>query len=199
MSCNGFENFSLGEWSQQQFEAHCQTCEECRLAVQKDTELLNLSHTLKADIAAPSLWTRIESELQNESPYIQASDNYRWIFRMAALVLLSVGLGFIIHQSWSTNNSALLAESALEKVERQEQHYEQAIAELEKAVAPHFSQLDQELMLLYRDRLETIDEQIEQCKEALDMNPANAHIRRYLLAALQDKKETLKEIIKLKV
>ena len=26
------------------------------------------------------------------------------------------------------------------------------------------------------------------------MNPANAHIRRYLLAALRDKKETLKEI-----
>ena len=52
-----------------------------------------------------------------------------------------------------------------------------------------------ELMLLYRDRLETIDDQIEQCREALSENPANAHIRRYMLAALQDKKETLKELL----
>jgi hypothetical protein len=52
-----------------------------------------------------------------------------------------------------------------------------------------------ELMLLYRDRLETIDDQIEQCREALSENPGNAHIRRYMLAALQDKKQTLKELL----
>jgi hypothetical protein len=52
-------------------------------------------------------------------------------------------------------------------------------------------------MLLYRDRLETIDAQIARCQEALAENPSNAHIRRYLLAALQDKKETLRELAQL--
>ena len=64
---------------------------------------------------------------------------------------------------------------------------------------PKFSQLDFELMLLYQDRLETIDSQIERCKDALENNPANAHIRRYLLAALQDKKEMLREILEIEV
>jgi hypothetical protein len=54
---------------------------------------------------------------------------------------------------------------------------------------------DLNLQLLYRDKLETINRQIIACKEALEVNPANAHIRRYLFMALQDKKETLKEII----
>jgi hypothetical protein len=54
------------------------------------------------------------------------------------------------------------------------------------------------MMLLYRDKLETIDAQIERCKEALALNPASAHIRRYLLAALQDKKGTLAELLSYK-
>ena len=82
-----------------------------------------------------------------------------------------------------------------QKVERQEQQYEAAISELQAVVAPRLAQMDQELMLLYRDRLETIDTQIMQCKEALAVNPANAHIRSYLLTALRDKKEALKEIM----
>ena len=56
--------------------------------------------------------------------------------------------------------------------------------------------LDLNLALLYRDKLETIDSQIERCKDALQDNPANTHIRRYLLAALDDKKQTLREILR---
>lgn len=59
---------------------------------------------------------------------------------------------------------------------------------------PQYKQMDMELHLLYRDRLETIDRQITLCKNAIDLNPANAHIRKYMMMALKDKKETLKEI-----
>jgi hypothetical protein len=50
------------------------------------------------------------------------------------------------------------------------------------------------MMALYRERLETIDAQIERCRRALELNPASAHIRRYMLAALQDKTLTLIQI-----
>jgi hypothetical protein len=69
-----------------------------------------------------------------------------------------------------------------------------AIEELEKQTIPRMASMNIELMLLYRDRLETIDDQIKRCREALSENPANTHIRRYMLAALQDKKETLMEL-----
>jgi hypothetical protein len=87
--------------------------------------------------------------------------------------------------------------AALEKVEQKEREYAAAIAELERVTSSQMAKLDLELMLLYRDRLETIDAQIARCREALATNPGNAHIRRYLLAALQDKTETLRELAKL--
>jgi hypothetical protein len=126
---------------------------------------------------------------------------YRWrlfpAFGAAVLFLLivSVGLYFLLNQK--TGEPRLLAEKALIKVEKKENEYMEAIVELEERVLPKMAGLDLELMLLYRDRLETIDDQITRCKEALAENPANAHIRHYLLAALQDKRETLSEILEL--
>ena len=78
-----------------------------------------------------------------------------------------------------------------------EKEYEKAIAELEKLTIPLVANADTDLMLLYRDKLETIDIQIERCKEALKHNGADAHIRRYLLTAYQDKKETLIELLEI--
>ena len=198
MACDGFEKYTRGEWTTEEFNSHIQHCDECLRAVERDEKVLTMVSSLKKEVTAPLLWSRIESEL-TAAARLRQSDNYRWILRIAALLVLVFGVGVIVFQNRPVPDSGLLAESALKKVERQEQHYERAIRELERAVIPHLSQLDQELMLLYRDRLETIDAQIEQCKEALAVNPANAHIRRYLLAALQDKKETLKEISKLHV
>ena len=195
MSCNGFVKYNLGEWPEERFLSHVQTCAECRQAIEEDARLLDLSRSLKADIEAPFLWSRIESEVGKISDRKRGGDSYRWVYRIAALLLLSVGLLLVSRFFRQPSDSGLLANSALSRVEAQEKEYEAAIRQLEKVVSPRLSRLDQELMLLYRDRLETIDTQIEQCKEALAANPANAHIRRYLLAALKDKKETLNEIM----
>ena len=194
MSCSGFEKYQLGEWSEGEFEAHRQTCDECRVALERDKKLIQEAAQLKINVEVHGLWGRIENELQKESGSIKRLDNYRWVWRIAAVLVLALGIGFVIRSVNRSADSGLLADSALKRVEAQEKAYEAAIDDLEKIIAPKLSSLDQELMLLYRDRLETIDAQIEHCKEALAMNPANAHIRRYLLAALRDKKETLKEI-----
>ena len=196
MTCSGIEKYYTGKWTQEQFQAHIKTCAECRTTFEKDKKLLNLSRSLKKDIQEPFLWNRSESDLlQNKDSRPRASDNYQWFFKIAALLVIATGIGLTVYFQNPKTESGLLAQSALEKVQARERQYEAAIEELEETVLPQMSQLDQELMLLYRDRLETIDQQIEQCKEALAMNPANAHIRRYLLAALRDKKETLKELM----
>ena len=56
---------------------------------------------------------------------------------------------------------------------------------------------DTDIYLLYRDKLEVIDSQLALYREGLKESPGNAHIRRYYLAALQDKKNTLKEILQI--
>jgi hypothetical protein len=177
------------------------TCPECREAYERDRILLGMSRSLKAEVKAPDLWGRIESDLRNQR---NSRIGRLWkssIFRVAAILMLGFILGLSLMLGLKDDrdelSSGLLSESVLKNVEVRQTAYESAIKELEAVASSRLVALDQELMFLYRDRLEVIDEQIEQCRDALATNPANAHIHQYLLAALQDKQETLKEIMNL--
>ncbi len=111
----------------------------------------------------------------------------------AALALVAVGLAawFLFIRPSPGTGSGLMADAALARVETEEREYAAAIEALEAKAGPKLAEMDFSLMALYRDRLETIDAQIERCREAIDRNPWNAHIRKYMLAALQDKRNTL--------
>lgn len=114
--------------------------------------------------------------------------------KLAAMLLIAVLVGVYFLLLKPADSSGLLSEKALKKVEKLEAAYMDAIAELEAVVEPCMEKLNIELALNYRDRLEAINEQIKRCKKELKENPGNRHIRRYLLAALQDKQQTLSEI-----
>ena len=203
MSCHKFKKYELGKIDEEEFKDHLKSCATCQAEMKQDAWLMSLAKSLKQPVKAPYLWGRIENTLKEEEKVWEGTPvkGYRWrlfpAFGAAVLFLMiiSVGLYFLLGQK--TGEPGLLAEKALIKVEKKENEYLQAIGELEERVLPKMASLNLELMLLYRDRLETIDDQINRCKEALGENPANAHIRRYLLAALQDKKETLSEILEL--
>jgi len=204
MSCEEYQNFELGKTDESNFQTHLKNCAECQKLVQQDEQLLGLAGELDQPVRAPLLWAKIENSLRVEkqrrarhaTPVLQ---RFPMALRIAAMLALVVGLSsgmYFMFQPDASPGKILTAE-ALQKIENIEQEYVDAIAELDRLTQPKFSQLEFELILLYQDRLETIDSQIERCKEALENNPANAHIRRYLLAALQDKKETLKEIMEI--
>jgi predicted anti-sigma-YlaC factor YlaD len=199
MMCDGFKKVCLGEWTQDVFQEHMRTCPECSEAFERDRKMLDMSRSLKAEVKVPDLWDRIESDLRNRRD-IQTGRQWKFsIFRIAAILMLGfiLGLSLVSRLRNERNDtpSGLLADSVLKNVEVQQKAYERAITELEIVASTRLVTLNQELMFLYRDRLEVIDEQIAQCREALATSHANAHIHRYLLAALQDKQETLKEIM----
>lgn len=112
---------------------------------------------------------------------------------VAALALVAVGVAawFLFIRPSPGSGSGLMADAALARVETEEREYAAAIQALEAKAEPRLAEMDFALMALYRDRLETIDSQIERCREAISRNPWNVHIRKYMLAALQDKKDTL--------
>lgn len=201
MSCHKIKKYEIGKISEKEFQQHLKTCAFCLEQVKQDTRLLSLAKSLKKPIEAPSLWNRIEEDLRNEQNTGARSEGKqsRWsLLRLlpaaaAALLIMSVGFYFLLKPE--TGKSGILTESRLAKVEKKEREYMEAIEELEERTLPKMADLNLELMLLYRDRLETIDEQIERCREALSENPGNAHIRRYMLAALQDKTNTLMELL----
>jgi len=202
MSCNKFKKFEFGKLSQNEFQQHLKTCAVCQEWMKQDTRMLSLAKSLKKPLKSPYLWSRIEESLKEEQQKgirSEVKDSRRSLLRLlpaAAAVLLIISVGFYFLLKQDTGKSGILTESALAKVEKKEREYIEAIEELEERVLPKMADINLELTLLYRDRLETIDDQIEQCREALAENPANAHIRRYMLAALQDKEHTLKELLR---
>jgi hypothetical protein len=173
-----------------------------------DKEVLSQAQSLRQPIeVSPTLWDRIEDSLREEiaeglSPVQQLSVKKRlrniWGFAAAAAALIIVGfLGGYLVMTSRTPSSGLLSQKALARVEQKEQEYIQAIQELEKIALPHMADLNLELNFLFRDRLDTIDAQIKQCREALEFNRANVHMRRHLMIALQEKRETLVEVLNL--
>jgi hypothetical protein len=200
MSCNRFKKYETGEIDSREFREHLKTCSYCQEQEQLDTRLMNLSRSLKEPVQSPGLWKRIEhtlttEERQRRKPIVLGVSGRSFAFyAAAAVILIVVAVGIYSWLFGEKHEPGLLTETALKKVELREQEYMKAIEELEKQTIPRMASMNIELMLLYRDRLETIDDQIKQCREALSENPANTHIRRYMLAALQDKKETLMEL-----
>lgn len=205
MQCDIYEKHELGEIDQSEYEKHRQDCQTCKQILQQDTQLLELTADLNEQVDSPVLWAKIENQLRAEqrrekpkkvnlTEFLKSHKTA--FYRIAAMLVIAVGIStyYLYVNQAPSEDLRILTASALKKVENTERNYEKAIDELEKLAESKFSVMDVDLMLLYRDRLETIDAQIERCKEALAENPANAHIRRYLLAALQDKRDTLQEL-----
>jgi len=205
MKCNRFREYELGKMDKEAFANHSKECALCQEEAALDAQLKERVHELRNPVHAPHLWTRIEAELQEEKRTANLHKQRRfppfrklalnpWFATAMAIILAGVFLMLFFGPNETIPAKGHLAEKALKRVESREHDYISAIEELEKNVRPKLTDMDFEMMTLYRERLETIDTQIERCRRALELNPASAHIRRYMLAALQDKKLTLIQI-----
>jgi hypothetical protein len=213
MMCEELKRYDRGELNETEFERHTTCCPACQEALRLDKDIISLAKASRRHIEAPSLWGRIQESLGNELSaetlrtaglsmeknrwHRRFSVRWRPLRLVSAVIVLAgvVGLSFFLVFKNQAPSSGLLAQKALERVEQKEMEYIEAIRQLEKQALPQMTGMDLDLVFLYRDRLETIDAQIARCREALAMNQANAHIRRYLMAALQDKKDTLADIL----
>lgn len=202
MKCDEYRRFQNGRIETADFEAHCSTCRVCRESAGMDLRLLEMVRQPQPPLSAPGLWERIESSLREEQAAERSGRRSRrgqprltplWP-AAAALAALAAILILLVPRA-VFHKSGLLEDRALARVEKAERSYSEAISKLEALARPRLAARDLELMFLYNDRLEIIDEQIEQCRAELAGNPGNAHIRRYLLAALQDKKQTLEALL----
>ena len=196
MICDFLTRYDQGELDEAELKKHALSCSICKEALDIDKDILSMAQSLRQPIEAPFLWNRIEESLAKEMFKKQRFNwrFFRFVPALAALILV-VWLGVYFFIQNRTPHSGLMAEKTLARVEKKELEYIAAIQDLEKQILPMMADMDIELAFRYRDRLETIDAQIEQCQKDLAFNPANAHMRRFLMMALHDKKETLVEIL----
>jgi hypothetical protein len=203
-----YKKFQAGRLNQRKYRLHEKNCLTCREAHAQDQKLMADSRKLKVPVDTSAIWTKLESSLKADRAAEIRPGKIRlhrfFPVRLGPIPIAAVSLtgifllGLLVWNTGGKQSSGLLSSQALNRVEKTEQAYMAAIDEVEKQIGPRLESMDMELALLYRDRLEIIDEQIQQCRNALMQNPANYQVRRYLLAALQDKNDTLREIMVLK-
>jgi hypothetical protein len=212
MSCEKFDAFEAGRMAPGEFAEHVRDCAACAALAALNARLDKELEGLREPISAPGLWERIERSLAREKARAGAARGglpgegrslagwlraRRWlpaaVGAAVSAILILGGVYLLLKKPFSP--SGILAHRALAEVELKEKDYVRAIRDLEKQAAPRIEAMDLQLMSLYRDKLGIIDSQIDKCREALESNPANAHIRYCLLAALQDKRQTLTEAL----
>lgn len=193
MICKKYEQHGLGQLNEEQFREHLAICSQCQALVREDNKIMAMAEKVNQNLIIPDLWPDIERALLHKKKVYPLYRN--WILRVAAVLILAVSLTLYLSNREESTHTMILSQAALQKVEKTEREHMNAINQLEQAAREQLSQIDVEIASLYRTKIETIDAQIERCKAALEENPANTHIRKYLLAALIDKKETLNELI----
>ena len=198
MNCEFYRSFETGELDAAEFDRHLKDCLHCRTEVKKDAHLMNLASELDQLLETPNRWPRLRKELQAmPAPREKSGIIITWRFlRIAAVLLIGIVLALSPFRGEITAKKGLLGESEIKRVERAEKEFIAAIKDLENLAVERMEPRLGELALLYRDKLATIDRQIGDCREALLNNPGNAHIRKYMLAALSDKKKTLEEMLR---
>lgn len=212
MNCEKFDAYEEGRMTRGEFAEHVRECEACAALADLNGRLDKELTKMREPVQTSGLWERIEAALAKEKAAASAREERRPARRptiadflrrprpiliaagAAALVFLVLGGAYLLLRR-PLNPPSILARRALAQVELKEKEYAEAIAALEKQARPRIEAIDIQMMSLYRDKLATIDSQVERCKEALASNPANAHIRSYLLAALQDKRQTLTDAL----
>lgn len=201
MICELCTNNKLQTLSGKALDKHLRECPYCAQNKTFDEELMQQAAALLPFKPDETLWKRIDQALEKEKQRKakQPGGKYKTWLVAASLFMAIISSALILFFRTADTSENILSSAALMKVEISEQSYISAIDDLEEQADSKLSGLETDLLLLYKDKLATIDTQIERCRQAIEQNPGNAHIRRYMLAALQDKKETLSEIIHLNV
>jgi hypothetical protein len=206
-----FLDGSTEEWAA--LEAHAVTCPECGEELRVWKSMSVEAEELKQDWETPYLWSKIErrlSEQMEAKPSRVRAWFDSWGMRrfkwqtaaaLALLVVVTVTAIRILRPFGpdpGPGKQVFLKNSAVTKVERAEAEYQKAIDELAAQARPQLDPPATPLMASYREKLVVLDNAIDELREEAGQNPANAHLRRQLLAMYQEKQDTLQEILEAK-
>jgi hypothetical protein len=212
MDCREFELALVGDddHARQQAARHAADCPRCAALLSADTELLERVAAWRDSFpAAPrGADRRVQSMLLargllDDPAAVRPGGRTRatlWV-ALAAAVLGVV----LLLPTWTHQGEEDSLEAALLRVERAEREYAGAIATLERradrvlarADDPTLDARDAALLLRYRDRLSHLDSAIAEVRAFLDEHPGHARGHTVLLAAYEEKKLLLREIVEL--
>jgi hypothetical protein len=202
ITCNQLDDllFDASPLAMETAARHAESCAECAEKLAAWNEIEETARSMRETWQSDLLWPRIERALKDEKR--QRSPRVKWLWQIAAGLLLTVGLGGTVFYTLrvQSHDAAfdrdILRLTALDEVERAEQSHLLAIKQLERVAEQKLEDAQTPLMVSYKEKLMLLDEAIAECQANIDQNQQNAHLRKQLLAMYTDKQQTLTDVLR---
>jgi tetratricopeptide (TPR) repeat protein len=182
-------------------EAHLTACAECRATLAELRAVAAVAASLPDRPPTDDLWSGVANRLQADSLVVpfRRPEARRFSFTLPQLVAAGLALmvlsGGMVWVSRSGDPRASLPpvvaermpgppiEPAIEEpispASFADAQFDQAIADLERALAENRGRLDPETVRILEENLQSIDQAIEQSRKALRADPANVYLNNH--------------------
>lgn len=191
MTCERYEEYSQGAIEERRFADHASGCSKCQQLLAEDQKLLALAAQLRPRRRVDErMWENVEAAL-GRARWRRTG----WRFgRIAAVLVAGLGIWRLVSLE-EAHEPLLLNAEELSYAEQAEQACVAAIEALSAQAAAEGTPGDEEAGRLFSLRVAAIESHLRQCRDVASQNPGNAHVRRYLLAALQRKEAVFREML----
>ncbi len=195
-------------------EAHLSTCRECTDTLDELRAVVARASALRPVAPAADLWPGVEANLtpRNQVTSFRSRTPRRFSFTLPQLVAASLALmvlsGSAVWLSQFGGRTTSLPpvaaapspsatspgtpDSTVSPVALADPRYDEAVRDLEDALAAGRSQLDPDTVKIIETNLQAIDRAIEQSRHALESDPANVYLNSHLAEARQRKLSLLR-------
>jgi hypothetical protein len=191
-------------------DAHLAGCAECRMALDELRAVVARAEALHDQAPPRDLWPGIAAQIsaptdrhRRVSPFRRALSARRFSFTLPqlaaagiALMILSGGLVWMARSGDPRADFDPISAQVESPAEQAplvrpanlaDEHYDEAIADLERTLEAGRKALDPETIRVLEENLAAIDRAIDQSRRALSDDPANVYLNTHLASARQRK------------
>jgi hypothetical protein len=191
-------------------DRHLAECEECRHLLAEILAVSSRAASLSDVAPTRDLWPRVAADIGAADPratnVLQLRPPRRFSFTIPqlvaaslALMLLSGGMVWMARLGGDRTDFPTIAAEPMTPpgdpaagpmpvpATFAEAHYDEAIADLQQTLDAGRANLDPETIGVLERNLASIDRAIEQCRQALAADPANAYLSEHLVSAKKRK------------
>ena len=198
--------------------SHLDTCAACR-SVAQDLEHIRRTARALGPIAPPDhLWLEVAGQIRLASAATEAPaphtrphrEAWQGMGLAAALVVITLGAYFVVRERPAQPGAAAVdassggnaaAAGSVEGIEQElkiaEEHYDNAIGQLEAIVKGNDSSIDPVTAAVLQKNLPVMDQAIAESRAALTGSPTNQAARASLFEALRQKVSVLQDTVAL--
>ncbi len=194
---------------------HLNSCQDCRSFLGELEEILQEARGLKVMHPSPHLWSRIVSGVEEKAqqaervkfsrekllPSLLSQKNLRYVFVSAGVLVLCGVVLFLSYRPLKEKNILPMSDPqayALAKLKEAELNYRQAFDSLSKVAFSAQSELDPEIIEVFRKNLALISSSIHNLEKEMREDSSNLELYDHLLFVYGEKLDLLHKIISTK-